>query len=225
MNDIVVVVTGAEPLQPGAVASLPEHPVVLAADGGLDHALAAGLHPAGLVGDLDSVSDAGLRWAEEHATISRHDPDKDRTDTELALELAADMHPARLVLLSGGGDRLDHALAAVGALGHPRLTSVPIVDAWWGEQHIHVVHGPGTCTIDDLVVGSTVSLLALHGPCTGVCIRGARWPLDDAELAPMVGRGISNISTEPAVEVRVSSGVLTVFVGASSTADTEGPQR
>ena len=47
---------------------------VIAADGGLDHALAAGLTPAVLVGDLDSVSSDGLAWAEAHATIERHDP-------------------------------------------------------------------------------------------------------------------------------------------------------
>ena len=94
MNETVVVVTGASPLDPAVVDALPTHAIVLAADGGLDHALAAGLTPAGLVGDLDSVSADGLAWAEEHATIERHDPDKDRTDTELALKMAVALDPA-----------------------------------------------------------------------------------------------------------------------------------
>ena len=64
---------------------MPRGAVVIAADGALDHALAAGLEPAGLVGDLDSISDAGLDGRAQHATIQRHDPDKDHTDTELAL--------------------------------------------------------------------------------------------------------------------------------------------
>ncbi len=125
MDETVIVITGAEPLHPSAVAALPPNAIVIAADGALDHALAAGLIPAGLVGDLDSISAAGLAWAEQHATIQRHDPDKDQTDTELALAMAADFNPARLILVSGGGDRLDHTFAAIGALGQPVVDQHP----------------------------------------------------------------------------------------------------
>ena len=207
----VVVVTGAAALPAAGLAAIPAGAVVIAADGALDHALAAGLEPAGLVGDLDSVSDEGLAWARVHATIDRHPADKDRTDTELALRMAADLNPDRLILL-GDGDRLDHQLAAIGALGHPALTSVPIVEAWWGRNRLRVVHGPGQAVLDDLPVGTTISLLALHGPCTGVTIAGVRWPLVGAELAAVVGRGVSNVTTAPRVDVRVSSGVLTIVV-------------
>ena len=141
MDETVIVVTGAEPLDHDAVAQLPRDAIVIAADGALDHALAGGLTPAALVGDLDSISADGLAWAEAHATIQRHDRDKDQTDTELALSIAADFNPGRLILVSGGGDRLDHTLAAIGALGHPAVTSIPIVEAWWGGQHIRVLHG------------------------------------------------------------------------------------
>ncbi len=95
MNDIVIVVTGAAPLPSVAVDALPDGAIVLAADGALDHALAAGLTPAALVGDLDSISAAGLDWAEANASIQRHPPDKEHTDTELALLTAADLNPAR----------------------------------------------------------------------------------------------------------------------------------
>ena len=210
MTDCVVVVTGAAPLPAAALAAIPADAVVIAADGALDHALAAGLAPAGLVGDLDSVSARGLTWAKAHATIERHDPDKDATDTELALRTATDLNPDRLILI-GAGDRLDHVLAAIGALGHPRLTSIPVIEGWWGANRLRVVHGPGQADLD-LPVGTTLSLLALHGPCTGVHISGVRWPLANADLAAAVGHGVSNVATEHAVAVRVSSGVLTVVV-------------
>ena len=206
----VVVVTGAAALPPAAVAAIPHGAVVIAADGALDHALAAGLTPAGLVGDLDSVTPAGLAWAEAHATIDRHPVDKDRTDTELALRMAAQLNPDRLIMI-GAGDRLDHQLAAIGALGQPSVTHVPIIEGWWGTQHLRVVHGPGQGTVE-VAVGTTVSLLALHGPCEGVSISGVRWPLANAELAPLVGHGVSNVATASRVDVRVSSGVVTVIV-------------
>src|SRR4051812_41978353 len=181
VNETVVVITGAAAIAPGAAQRIPDGALVIAADGALDHALAAGLAPGALVGDMDSISAAGLAWATEHATIERHDPDKDHTDTELALLMAAERKPARLVLV-GAGDRIDHMLAAIGALGHPHLTSIPVIDAWWGDQWIRVLHGPGS-TVLELAQGATLSLVALHGPCSGVTITGVRWPLDRAELA------------------------------------------
>ncbi len=40
-----IIVTGGAPLDDRAVAALPRDAFVVAADGGLDHALAAGLEP------------------------------------------------------------------------------------------------------------------------------------------------------------------------------------
>lgn len=208
----VVVVTGSAPLHPVAVAALPDNALILAADGGLDHALAAGLQPAGLVGDLDSVTPEGLAWATEHATIARHDPAKDQTDTELTLAIAVDLNPAVLTLIAGGGDRVDHTLAALGALGHPALTGVPVLEAWWGAQRIRVLHGPGRATFTELPLGTTISLLATHGTCDGVGAAGVRWPLEQFQLEPLVGRGVSNETTAPTVTVSVSTGVLTVVL-------------
>jgi thiamine pyrophosphokinase len=210
LTDTVVVITGAQPLAAAAIAAVPAGAIVIAADGALDHALAAGLTPAGLVGDLDSVSADGLAWAQAHATIDRHDPDKDRTDTELALRMAAGLHPERLILI-GAGERLDHTIAAIGALGHPRLTSIPVIEGWWGEQALRVVHGPGRARLA-LRVGTTLSLLALHGTCSSVSIDGVRWPMDRAELHPVVGLGVSNVVTQEQVDVRLLSGVLTIIV-------------
>lgn len=211
MNEHIVVVTGSASVSPDVAALVPEAAIVLGVDAGLDHALAAGLRPSGLIGDLDSVSADGIAWAEEHATISRHPTDKDRTDTELALAFATDMSPARVTLI-GGGDRLDHTIAALGALGAPQLTSVPTIDAWWGGQHIDVLHGPGRRTLR-LEPGSTLSLLALRQRCRGVALSGVRWPLDDAVIEPTVGIGVSNevVDPEGEVEVSTSDSVLTVF--------------
>ena len=211
MNTTVIVVTGAAPLDEHAVAEVPDDAIVIAADGALDHALAAGLTPTGLVGDLDSISPDGLAWAQRHATIAQHDPDKEHTDTELALQVAVEFTPRRLVLLSGGGDRLDHSLAAIGALGHRSLTSVPEIDGWWGDQRFHVLHGPGTLTLE-VEHGAVVSLLATHGDAGGVSITGVRWPLDDAILPALVGHGVSNEVVDEHVGIRLHHGVLTVFV-------------
>jgi thiamine pyrophosphokinase len=218
VNETITIITGAVPIPPEVAERIPPGDVVVAADGGLDHARNAGLEPSVVVGDMDSISDDGLEWAHAHATVVTHPADKDQTDTELALALALGRNPARITLI-GGGDRLDHSLASLGALGHPTLTSVPELDAWWGGQHVRVVHGPGRARIA-CPVGSTVSLLALHGRCTGVVVRNVRWELDGVDLDPAIGLGISNVAGRggdggdglpTVVEVALSTGVLTVF--------------
>ena len=229
MNEHIVIITGASSLGADLVARLrseaTEHTVWIAVDGGLDHALAAGLEPTHLVGDLDSVTEEGLAWAARHAEISRHPADKDQTDTELALALASKFDPERITLV-GGGDRLDHTFAGIGALGALGLTSVPLLDGWWDGQHLSVVHGPGSTALR-LVPGSTLSLLALHGPCLRVTLSGARWKLDQCDLDPLVGMGVSNEvpgGEGPVdVEVTLSGGVLTIFDDPAP--DSEGAER
>src|SRR5215218_1619707 len=140
----VVIITGSAPLDDRAVAAVPADAVVIAADGGLDHARAAGIDPAVLVGDLDSVTALGLAWASEHTTVIRHPIDKAATDTELAIQHATTLGPDRIILIAGRSDRLDHAVAALGALGAPALSAVEHLEAWWGPDQLWVVHGPGT---------------------------------------------------------------------------------
>jgi len=213
VNEHIVIITGASPIGPDIAVRIPPDALLIAVDGGLDHARAVGLEPTHLVGDLDSVTDDSLAWAARHASIERHPTDKDLTDTELALALAAKFDPERITVI-GGGDRLDHTIAGIGALGSLSVTSVPLLEAWWNSQHVSVVQGPGSAVLR-LAPGSTLSLLALHGPCTRVTLRNTRWELDGVDIDPVIGLGVSNEvpdSDGPVdVEVALSGGTLTIF--------------
>jgi thiamine pyrophosphokinase len=218
VTETVVVITGAAPLAARAVAAVPAGALLIAADGGLDHALAAGLTPAVLIGDLDSVSAAALEWANEHAEVFAHSVDKGETDTELAVAYAAGLDPERLVLLAGQPERerLDHLVTTFGSLGAPGLAGIASLEAWWGGEELRVAHGPGTIVLD-LAPGTTFSVLAMHGPCTGITVGGARWPLVDHDLAPLVGLGVSNEAATRPVSVSVATGIVTVVVPGAPT--------
>jgi len=119
-----LVVIGGDPLHPAVPGLLPTADVVIAADSGYDHAVAAGLRPHRLIGDLDSISDDGLAGARAAGVeIVAHPADKDATDTELALDaaLSAVGPGGSITVVSGGGDRFDHLLASLHALAMPRL--------------------------------------------------------------------------------------------------------
>ncbi len=212
----VAVVVGGGPLSPQALAGVSEGAFVVAADSGLDHAVAAGLQPNVLVGDLDSISAAGRMWAYRHeAEIEEHAADKDLTDTELAIQRALRVPGVSdLVLLCGSrsahDERLDHLLGILLALGHPTLGALNSVRAVIGNTQFQMLH-PGASSALDLATRRQFSLLALHGPCGGVNVSGARWPLVEATLTGSEARGLSN-ETESNTEVSVQTGVLTVVI-------------
>jgi thiamine pyrophosphokinase len=213
----VVVVIGGGGLLARANALVEPDAFVIAADSGLDRAREAGLTPAVLVGDLDSISAGGRMWAYAHdVEIHEFPADKDVTDTGLALSVAAAVEGATdLLLLGGDGDRLDHTLGSLTALGDPSLAALTSVRALLGATRIHVLHSGHSALLVDELPGTTFSLLPLHGTCTGVNITHARWPLTDATLAPGSTVGISNeTSTQPGVAtlIGIDVGVVTVVI-------------
>ncbi len=190
--------------------------LVIAADSGVDGALAAGLRPDLVVGDLDSISPAGLAWAEQHGIpIEAHPADKDLTDTALALHCAAARGGSELTLVAPDGDdpghRLDHMLGVIAALGDPVLDTFTSVTAHLGRAALHVVR-PGRSLVLDRPAGTVFSVLAAHGPCDGVGLTGAEWPLPGAELPAATTRGLSNTIVSPPATASVTGGVLTVIV-------------
>ncbi len=216
----IVVVAGGGSLSPRAVEAVHDDSFVVAADSGLDHAVAGGLLPDVLVGDLDSISAAGRMWAYQHgAEIQEHEPDKDLTDTELAIARALQVPAASDLLLlcgsvSASDERLDHLLGILLALGHPSLAALDSVRAVIGSTEFRVLQAGASAALD-LEPGQQFSLLALHGACTGVNVVGARWPLANATLTASEARGLSNeasLTPENKTEVSVQTGVLTVVI-------------
>lgn len=204
LHDTVIVISGG----PAATLRMPELPVgtpVIAADKGLDHALAAGIDIDIAVGDMDSVSAAGLATAEARgARIVRHPAAKDATDLELALDEAASFEPRRLVVVGGGEGRLDHLLAELLLLGAERYAAFE-VDALLGFATAHVIRSERVLKGKR---GELVSLLALHGPAAGVVTTGLAYPLAGETLMPGSTRGVSNVFEESEARVGLDSGAL-----------------
>ncbi len=206
-----IVVVGGSPPEAAALARIDEATIVVAADSGYDHARALGLAVDVLVGDLDSITPEGLAAA--HAAgvlVEQHDPDKDATDTELALAVAVTRGATRVTLLTGAtGDRLDHSLAVILSLTHPRLDGV-MVDAWVGTAALHALHGPAARQVP-ANQGETLTLLAIGGDAVGITTHGLRYPLLGESLGPASSRGVSNVVTSPHPTITLQAGRLLVI--------------
>jgi thiamine pyrophosphokinase len=204
-NEIVVVVAGGEAPDSDVARAVPAGTPVVAADLGLDHALALGLTVTVAVGDFDSASAEAVAAAEEAgARIERHPRAKDATDLELALEAALGLAPERVLVLAGVGERLDHLLATLLLLAAPRYAGVEI-DARIGRSLTHVVRGERAM---QGTPGELLSLLPVHGAAAGVRTEGLVYPLDDETLEAGSTRGISNELAATTARVTVGSGTL-----------------
>jgi len=202
--ETVVVVAGGHP-SPGRVPELPECGYVIAADSGVDRALALGLHVDRAIGDFDSVSPAGLAAAEAAgAVIERYPAAKDATDLELALDAAISLEPSHILVIGDAAGRLDHLLGSILLLGDARYAGAT-VDAYLGGNRISVIRGQRTLSGSP---GEIVSLLPAHGPAAGVTTRGLEYPLHDETLTPGTTRGVSNVFTAAEAQITVVNGCL-----------------
>lgn len=83
--------------------------IFIGADHGSIYLLNRGIVPDLAVGDFDSLSDTEWQMVHERVpNIERHIPEKNETDTELALLKALDFHPTEIILTGVTGGRLDH---------------------------------------------------------------------------------------------------------------------
>src|SRR3954470_12794406 len=88
--------------------------LLIAADGGALPLLRAGIVPQVVIGDMDSISTAGLAELEAHGVTPQRFPrEKDETDLELALLHTATAGATKIDILGALGGRWDHTLANV----------------------------------------------------------------------------------------------------------------
>jgi len=192
--------------------------LIIAADGGTRHALAAGVVPHVIIGDLDSLSPDGRARAEAAGSrVSRFSPRKDETDLELALLYAVLEGATEIVVLAALGGRLDQTIANLLLLALPELNGldVRIVE---GSQTASLIQSgqSGSDGRDGALIegrpGDTVSLIPLGGDAVGVTAEGLEWPLQEDTLRFGPARGVSNVLTAEQARVHVRQGLLLCVV-------------
>jgi thiamine pyrophosphokinase len=185
--------------------------LVVAADGGAHLAASLGLAIDRWVGDGDSTEpELERRLRDSGIAMDRASPDKDESDTELALVAALDAGATDVTIVGGlGGRRFDHALANVLLLAHPRLVGLT-ARLLGDETRVTLVDGPADASFEGRT-GDLVSLLPLGGDVEGVTTDGLRYPLRGEPLRAGPARGLSNVRTDPGARIRLRSGRLLVI--------------
>lgn len=175
----VLLVGGGYPAASDIVENKALAPTVVAADGGANFCLSAGVKPAFVIGDLDSLSDDIRAELPEDAVIEF--ADQDLTDFEKCLRLIE----APLVIAAGfTAGRLDHTLANFAVLARRIGPPTVLLDsedlAFAAPEKLRISLPPG----------SRFSLFPME-PTRGTS-KGLKWPIDGLTLDPLGRLGTSN---------------------------------
>jgi len=211
MNRRALVLCNGEPPSRGLLHRLVhDADLLVAADGGANVARARGLQPDVIIGDLDSITSATRRRFASSRIIrlSR----QDNTDLEKTLDFLSEEGMKDVVIAGATGLRLDFTLGNLSvAWLYARRMSIRFVGDGWQAMPL------GETTRVRAVPGTTVSLIPFSR-CSGITLRGLRYPLTGASLQGGAV-AVSNVVEKNPFTVTVRKGrMLLVLIGRGTRA-------
>ena len=205
---IIIFANGDLPNLEKARTLLRSDDFILCADSGTRHALALGLTPNMVIGDLDSISKDERRKIDDAGVeVVEFPADKNEIDLELAIEHAVSLAPDQILILAALGGRMDQTLANIALLSNLQLATydIKLTD---GVEEIFFCRDQAKVEGRS---GDIVSLIPWQGEVTGVFTENLRWHLHHETLYPEKTRGISNEMTADIATVQIRSGLLLII--------------
>lgn len=200
-----LLIGNAETLPPSFLHSLAaEVDLVLATDGGANRALAAGLCPDVIIGDLDSVSAQTRKKLSKSTWIPVST--QQNTDLEKALDWLASQQITHCTLCAITGGRMDFTLGNFLSV-YPYLEKMELTVCAPTWTMLPVTRKYTT----QCQPGQRVSLLPFK-TCKNVSTSGLKYPLQNECLSwKQPGRFLSNQTTGKRFSVTLSSGLLWIY--------------
>jgi len=189
--------------------------VIIACDEGCDFLARHEIVPDIVVGDMDSISEDGLKFIESHNVFTEKYPvEKDQTDSEIALEKT---EGSDVYLITPFGGRPDHLIANIQLVLGLRREGRKVIIAD-GKTYCYPLYGEDSVDIDISSFDKPLSVSLIPwefgSPVTGVTAKGLYYPLEDRDLNAGSTFSFSNhpVSKNGQIAVSIRSGLLLVMV-------------
>lgn len=186
-----------------------ESDFIICADGGMDHIIKINELPDLVLGDLDSISQNGLRYIEEKNILIQKFPSiKDATDTGLALEYLIENGFKDITLMGVTGTRQDHTMANIFLLNHLHEKGIKgkIVDdnntIYLVDKYLELEY------IED----SFISIIPITEEGIEVSLIGFFYNLDNINIKFGSTHGVSNKIVEEKGIIKIHKGKALVFI-------------
>lgn len=184
---------------------------IIAVDKGLEKLSKLNITPTHVVGDFDSISKEILEQYQNNKQIIFHkyNPEKDNTDTDIAIQLAIQLQSSNIIILGALGKRMDHSLANIHILKYALDAKIPcqIVDNY---NRIYLI-GDKHTLYKNKTYGKYISLIPLTSRVEGITLKGFKYPLTNYSMPIGLSLGISNEIIEKVASIEIRKGVLIVI--------------
>jgi len=188
--------------------NITEHPkgddICIAADSGYANAKKLGERVNIFVGDRDSY------FGELPSDIETVElkPEKDLTDTQVAVEIALERGADDIIIIGGLTGRLDHTMSNLAILEDAKIR----------KFHAYIADGRNRVRFirnDSLLIGRSgykyLSIIAADEKVKGVDIKGVKYPLENATLKSNFQYAVSNEIEKNCAFISVRKGGIYVI--------------
>ncbi len=209
----VLIITGGSVEVSFAAAFLEKYKYdkLYAVDKGIETISRLDIKPDLLLGDFDSVASVVLDEyiRDNDIKVVRHNPIKDATDTELAIDKAIEAGADEIYILGATGTRIDHMLGNIHCLYKALSNGVKCV-LWDSHNRIELIDAPIQIVKNDMF-GKYVSFIPFGNTVEELTLRGFKYNLDKYTLEYGTSIGVSNEVTKDTASVDFSRGILIYF--------------
>lgn len=186
-----------------------EQPYIIGVDKGIDTLKKLDIQADLLIGDFDSASEDVRIYSRKQGNVIVLKPEKDYTDTHMAVLEALKQNPKEIILTGATGTRIDHVMANISVLKLCLEKGVKacIID---GNNRIRMIDKQ--CKIErKSMYGKYISCIPFSDRVTGINLIGFKYPLTDATMIKEDSIGISNELREEEGLIQIDTGYLLVM--------------
>ena len=180
---------------------------IIASDRGLEVLDKFNVIPNYIIGDFDSIDKNVLEKYinNKGIVIKRLNPEKDYTDTHMAIKLAIELESKEITVLGAIGTRIDHTIANIHILKECLEKNIEcrIINK---NNEIQLINRKTTLKLDNNY--KYISLIPLTTKVKGINLKGFKYKLSNATLEIGHSIGVSNEQIEDCAEIDLGEGVL-----------------
>lgn len=179
---------------------------IIAVDKGLEILDSINILPNCILGDFDSIKNRILeKYNRQDIKIIQLNPEKDFSDTHMALKEAIERKSIEIYILGALGKRMDHAIANIHILREALENNIEckIIDT----NNIIKLISKGTEVVHKSKY-KYISLFPLTTSVEGITLKGFKYPLTNAMLTIGHSIGVSNEILEDIGTISISDGIL-----------------
>lgn len=182
--------------------------IIIGVDAGAEFLYSNQITPTHVVGDFDTASKKVMDYylANPSVEVSIHKPEKDATDTQLAIELAVELNSDEIIIMGGIGSRMDHTLSNIHNLHIPAEKGIKCCII--NEKNRIFLLKDSTKVYKKKQFGTYFSLLPLSTTVEGITLRGFKYPLEKYTMEKHSSIGISNELIHEVGSIEFTKGIL-----------------